>query len=33
MNVLQETCTALEALGISREELAERIRKGGNDHA
>ncbi|MBQ6719853.1 MAG: GntR family transcriptional regulator [Oscillospiraceae bacterium] len=33
MDVLQETCTALEALGISREELAERIRKGGNDHA
>ena len=31
--VLEETCTALVSLGLSREELAERIRKGGNKNA
>jgi len=33
MKILEETCTALVSLGSSREELAERIRKGGSDHA
>lgn len=28
-----EVCAALTALGMSREELCDRIRKGGNDHA
>ena len=30
---LEETCNALLALGMSREELSRRIGKGGNDHA
>ena len=31
--VFDETCAALLALGLSREELCERIREGGNQHA
>lgn len=31
--VLEETCASLEALGMTREELAERIRKGGYPNA
>lgn len=33
LNQFDDTVTALRSLGISREELAERIRKGGNSHA
>ena len=29
LTIFDETCTALVSLGLSREELAERIRKGG----
>ena len=31
--IFDETCTALIALGVSREELEERVRKGGNKNA
>ena len=31
--VFDEACSALLSLGITREELCDRIRKGGNDHA
>ena len=31
--VFDEACSALLSLGMTREELCDRIRKGGNDHA
>ena len=31
--VLEETCSALAALGMTREEIAAKIRKGGNRDA
>ena len=31
LEILDETCTALLSLGLTREELAERIRKGGKE--
>ena len=31
--VFDEACTALQALGMTREELALRIQKGGNNNA
>ena len=31
--VFDEACASLTALGLTREELCERIRKGGNEHA
>ena len=33
LTIFDETCTALLSLGMTREELAERARKGGNKHA
>ena len=33
LTMFEETCTALVSLGVSREELAERIRKGGSKNA
>ena len=33
LTIFDETCTALLSLGMTREELAERLRKGGNKHA
>ena len=30
--VFAEACSALLSLGMTREELCDRIRKGGNDH-
>lgn len=33
LSVFDETCAGLIALGLSQEELARRIRKGGNDNA
>lgn len=33
LSVFDETCTALMALGMTREELAQRVQKGGNDNA
>lgn len=33
MTIFEETCTALTALGLTREELAERVRKGGSRNA
>ncbi len=33
LDVFDETCTALKALGISPEALAERAAKGGNENA
>ena len=29
LTIFDETCTALASLGMTREELAERLRKGG----
>ena len=31
--IFDEACSALLSLGMTREELCDRIRKGGNDHA
>ena len=31
LSVFDETCTALVSLGMTREELAERAQKGGNE--
>ena len=33
LTILDETCTALACLGLTRKELAERILKGGNKNA
>ena len=33
LSQLDEVCAALTALGVSPEELAQRIAKGGNEHA
>ena len=33
LTIFDETCAALASLGMTREELTERIRKGGNKNA
>ena len=33
LGMLEETCAALTALGMTREEIAEILRKGGTSHA
>ena len=33
LTVLDETCTALMALGVTREEIVRRLQKEGNKHA